>query len=403
MWPGADMRAKYQLAARSAGVLPAASASVPAAAAVLADAQQHSEAAVQGPVSEPAASGSHSASLQGRAPAAAPMQLDTAGRTGSYAEGEAAAGILAASAPPAPGSEAGEELASSTDRACLGDPAAAPAANGSAGSAAVQAASGGARSAGEAGHAEGWRTSAAASPPPAGAQVPPNAWHAPQASAQEGAWVGAPATGSVRIEVVQGGAEGAAGKELLKRRSLGGIPQAGGAAVAEAGGEAVGAAADAHEGAGTAAGSSGPPAPGHEGSGLAWETSGPEAPAGRAGPAEGLGGGPGAMESPEAAHGLQPVLFEDARASEERGTGAAVGASLLPAPHWRRLDDLLRESGFAGLASAPQAWPLTSALGNLPHPHVLPSACLSGIVVSADVPETLRACMTGCDALLCVN
>ena len=32
---------------------------------------------------------------------------------------------------------------------------------------------------------------------------------------------------------------------------------------------------------------------------------------------------------------------------------AAAGTPLLPAAHWRRLDDLLRESGFAGLAPAP--------------------------------------------------
>ncbi|KAK9842063.1 hypothetical protein WJX81_006688 [Elliptochloris bilobata] len=34
-----------------------------------------------------------------------------------------------------------------------------------------------------------------------------------------------------------------------------------------------------------------------------------------------------------------------------------AGTPLLPAPHWRRLDDLLREGGFAGLAPAPQGVP----------------------------------------------
>ena len=381
--PVADMRAKYQLAAQSCGGLPAGSAPDPAAAA-LADLQHHSETAVQGLVSKSAASGAHAADREGRAPAAAAVQLDTAGRTGSYGEGEGTAGIPAASVPSAAGSKGGEEPATSTERACLGDSAAAPAAGGSSGSAAVQAACGGASSAGYAGRAEGWRASAAASPP-AGAQVPPNACRAPQASVQEGAWVGAPASGSVRIEVVQGGAGGAAGKEPLKRLSLGAMPQAGGVTAADAIEEAVGATADVREGAGTAGGNPGPPAPGHEGPGLAGETPSSEASDGRAGPAEGLGGGPGFTEAVGEAHGQQPVPYEGVRAAEERGTGAAVGASLLPVPHWRRLDDLLRESGFAGLAPAPQVRPLGPALGNLPHPHLLPGACLLGVFVSTDL------------------
>lgn len=51
---------------------------------------------------------------------------------------------------------------------------------------------------------------------------------------------------------------------------------------------------------------------------------------------------------------------------------AAAGTPLLPAAHWRRLDDLLRESGFAGLAPAPPV----RAAQHEPYPRSLATLCL---------------------------
>ena len=317
--------------------------------------------------------------------------MDIAGRSESDVEsGGQRAGPAAASAPGARGTEAGGNPGNCVDAdgASPAGPALASAPDSRAGSAAGQAACGDASSAGEAGPAENGRVSLASC---AAAEAPPNAWHALRTDAQEGAWVAAQATGSVSVQIVQRGAEGrqpdAAGcsqrsKEAavgrLERPALVSMPRAGEAAVAEVAEDAAGPAADAREGAG-GDGTQGHAAAAHEGPGPAGDAPRPKASDGRAaGPAEGPGGGPGSAEALEEAHGLEQLPLGHVTAADGRGAGAAaaVGAALLPAPHWRRLDDLLRESGFAGLAPAPQVWLVRPTLKTLPQAHLLSGALL---------------------------